>query len=121
MGATRRRNPDAVRPDFVASLAEQMAFLEANLETDIGGNHLVKNIKALLWASVFFDGRDVERWRALGLKLLREELPTRDPAGRRALRALAVLSRASLRRSHGMPPRADDGAGARANSTTPCE
>lgn len=61
-------------PAFVArmeaSLAEQLAFLENNLETDLGGNHLVKNIKALLWASAFFAGPAATRWRALGLDLL---------------------------------------------------
>jgi len=29
------------------SLAEQLAFLAGNLETDIGGNHLLKNLRAL--------------------------------------------------------------------------
>jgi uncharacterized heparinase superfamily protein len=47
-------------PGFVArlrdSLAEQLAFLTANLETDIGGNHLIKNIRALATgARVFAD------------------------------------------------------------------
>jgi uncharacterized heparinase superfamily protein len=57
-----------------ASLLRQMRFLEANLETDIGGNHLIKNIKALIWASAFFSGPDADRWRELGLRLLRKEL-----------------------------------------------
>ncbi len=64
----------ATREAAVASLAQQIRFLEANLETDIGGNHLIKNIKALLLASAFFDGSEAERWRALGLRLLTEEL-----------------------------------------------
>ena len=64
----------ATREAAVASLAQQIRFLEANLETDIGGNHLIKNIKALLLASAFFDGSEAERWRALGLRLLAEEL-----------------------------------------------
>ncbi len=64
----------ATREAAAASLAQQIRFLEANLETDIGGNHLIKNIKALLLASAFFDGSEAERWRALGLRLLAEEL-----------------------------------------------
>jgi uncharacterized heparinase superfamily protein len=65
----RRRLPDAGR--IAASLAEQMRFLEDNLETDLGGNHLIKNIKALIWASAFFEGKAAERWRRRGLRLLR--------------------------------------------------
>jgi hypothetical protein len=56
------------------SLAQQLVFLEQNLETDLGGNHLVKNIKALLWASAFFAGPRPARWRAVAIGLLRQEL-----------------------------------------------
>src|SRR5262249_48033881 len=42
--------------------------------TDICGNHLVKNIKALIWASAYFTGPIAERWRRLGLKHLQREL-----------------------------------------------
>ena len=73
--ASRDARLDAeTREAAVASLAQQIRFLEANLETDIGGNHLIKNIKALLLASAFFVGTEAERWRALGLGLLAEEL-----------------------------------------------
>jgi len=68
--ARRHLSPDAL-PGIVASLAAQVEFLEVNLETDIDGNHLVKNIKALLWAAAFFRGPDAERWRRSGLRLLR--------------------------------------------------
>lgn len=57
-----------------ASLAEQLSFLERNLETDLSGNHLVKNVKALIWASAFFDGVVAEQWRARGLSLLAKVL-----------------------------------------------
>jgi uncharacterized heparinase superfamily protein len=56
------------------SLAAQLRFLERNIESDIGGNHLVKNIKALLWASAFFSGAESARWRAAGLKWLARAL-----------------------------------------------
>ncbi len=68
---------------FLRSLVGQMKFLKSNLELDIGGNHLVKNIKALLWASQFFEGPEADCWRELGLKLLRaaiEEQVTPDGA-----------------------------------------
>lgn len=66
---------------FLRSLVGQINFLKSNLELDIGGNHLVKNIKALLWASKFFEGPEADCWRELGSKLLRlaiEEQVTPD-------------------------------------------
>jgi uncharacterized heparinase superfamily protein len=56
------------------SLAAQLRYLERNLETDLGGNHLIKNIKALLWASAYFRGPEAARWRATGVGLLQAEL-----------------------------------------------
>ena len=72
----RRRDKisEAVAPLVEASAANQLRFLERNLETDIGGNHLIKNIKALIWASAFFEGPEAQRWRGRGLALLRKEL-----------------------------------------------
>ena len=59
---------------FLKSILAQVRFLKSNLELDIGGNHLVKNIKALLWASKFFDGPEAEYWSKLASKLLLKEL-----------------------------------------------
>lgn len=65
-------NPE-VEARIAASLAEQLRYLTGYLETDIGGNHLIKNIKALLWASSYFQGPEADRWRKLGeTHLLRE-------------------------------------------------
>ena len=64
-----------------ASAATQLRFLERNLETDLGGNHLIKNIKALLWASAYFAGEDAARWRRTGLGLLSKELNKQILAG----------------------------------------
>lgn len=54
----------AGRPEegrFCALLAEHASFLRHNLEYDVGGNHLVKNLKGLLGLAVFFsDSRLVE-------------------------------------------------------------
>lgn len=57
-----------------ASIVDQLRFLEDNLETDLCGNHLIKNIKALIWASAFFGGAEARRWRKIGLDLLTGEL-----------------------------------------------
>lgn len=56
------------------SLVAQLRFLRRNLELDIGGNHLVKNIKALLWGGRFFCGAEPDGWSRLGERLLRREL-----------------------------------------------
>jgi uncharacterized heparinase superfamily protein len=48
-----------------AELAALAGFLRRNLETDVGGNHLIKNLKALVGLAVFF-GDDRLLARALG-------------------------------------------------------
>lgn len=72
--ARRSSLPTKLRHRMTSSIAGQLYFLERNLETDIGGNHLIKNIKALLWGSVFFSGNCAQRWRQKGLNLLAREL-----------------------------------------------
>ncbi len=57
-----------------ASLAGQLRFLEHNLETDLGGNHLIKNIKALIWGASYFTGAEAARWRTTGARLLQVQL-----------------------------------------------
>lgn len=73
------RHGDAIsaigKTTIVASLYAQIRYLMAHVETDVGGNHLIKNIKALLWASAFFTGPEAARWRRRGIALLRHELP----------------------------------------------
>ncbi len=69
---------ERLEPAFVAlaerSIAAQLVYLERHLETDIGGNHLIKNVKALIWAGAFFAGPRAEAWRRRGAALLRREL-----------------------------------------------
>ncbi len=64
----------AFRARVAHSVFSQITFLTGNLEKDIGGNHLVKNIKALLWAGAFFEGPVAARWTDLGVRLLRSTL-----------------------------------------------
>jgi uncharacterized heparinase superfamily protein len=77
MGEIARRQ-DRIGAHFcarvVASIAEQLNFLIANLELDIGGNHVIKNIKALYWGSQFFCGADARHAADLASKLLDREL-----------------------------------------------
>lgn len=56
------------------SLTTQLRFLMHNLETDLGGNHLIKNIKALIWGASYFTGPEPDRWRTRALSLLDTEL-----------------------------------------------
>ena len=47
---------------FVTSLSAHAGFLRRHMETDVGGNHLIKNLKALAGLAVFFgDGRQLGR------------------------------------------------------------
>ena len=52
----------------------QIAFLGAHLETDLRGNHLIKNIKALLWGARCLDTAAAAGWRRQGARLLGREL-----------------------------------------------
>ena len=71
--ARGRLTPDELT---LASLCEQIRFLKQNLELDICGNHLVKNIKALLYAGACFHGSEPDSWSNLGRKLLGREIST---------------------------------------------
>ena len=62
------------RSIFLASLYGQARFLAANLEHDVRGNHLLKNIKALLWAGIAFSGKESFGWYRKALVLLEQEL-----------------------------------------------
>ncbi|MGC6330301.1 heparinase II/III domain-containing protein [Rhizorhabdus sp. FW153] len=66
--------PQEAEARIAHSLAEQLRYLVDYVETDIGGNHLIKNAKALLWASAYFKGDEAENWGRIGAKLLRSEL-----------------------------------------------
>ena len=49
---------------FIADLGKHAGFLRWHLERDVGGNHLVKNLKALAGLAIFFDDERLLR-RAL--------------------------------------------------------
>lgn len=67
--------PDELIGQVSESIYRQLLFLEKNIEKDIKGNHLIKNIKALLWGASFFEkDKNVKRWCLIGEKLLSNEL-----------------------------------------------
>ncbi len=47
--------------DYLADLALHAGFVRANLELDVGGNHLVKNLKALVGLGVFLNDEALVR------------------------------------------------------------
>jgi uncharacterized heparinase superfamily protein len=59
---------------LLASLRVQVLALEQRLEKDLLANHLLKNIKALMFAGALLDAPESRRWWATGLKLLRREI-----------------------------------------------
>ncbi len=61
---------------WATHLHAQAMILEKDLEFDIEGNHLIKNIKALVWASAVFTSSDSKRWRRLSVQRLINELST---------------------------------------------
>jgi len=66
--------PESSLKKIVESAYHQVLWLEKSLEYHLLANHLFKNIKALIFAGLFFEGEDASRWLAKGLRLLREEL-----------------------------------------------
>jgi len=61
--------------NWLNSLAVQAVWLERNLETHLLGNHLFANAKALIYAGLFLQGEEAERWYETGKSLVERELP----------------------------------------------
>lgn len=62
------------QPEWLHSLAVQVRCLRGRLEYHLLGNHLWANAKALVFAGLFFSGREADDWLARGLSILRREL-----------------------------------------------
>lgn len=59
---------------WLASLAQQVHWLERRIEWHLLGNHLFANAKALIYAGLFFDDADAERWLQTGLRIATREM-----------------------------------------------
>jgi uncharacterized heparinase superfamily protein len=59
---------------LLASLRAQVLSLEHRLEKDLLANHLLKNIKALIFAGTLLEARESGRWWTKGQRLLRREI-----------------------------------------------
>jgi uncharacterized heparinase superfamily protein len=64
-----------LQPEFKNSLAVQVRWLGRKLERHVLGNHLFTNAKALVFAGLFFSGKEAEQWLATGLDILETQLP----------------------------------------------
>ena len=61
---------------FASSLHEQASFVATHLERDVRGNHLIKNIVALVVAAEAVDHPDAAKWRRIALRHLSREIDT---------------------------------------------
>ena len=57
------------------SLATQIRYLTKTLEYHLQGNHLFANAKALIFAGVFFEGNEADKWLKIGLNILQKQIP----------------------------------------------
>jgi uncharacterized heparinase superfamily protein len=62
------------RPEWMESLYQQALWLEHNIEYHFLANHYLKNGVALLFAGMYFEGADADRWLQKGVEILRDEL-----------------------------------------------
>lgn len=60
--------------ECLQSLAVQTRWLSKNLEIHLLGNHLFSNAKALIFAGLFFDGVEADKWLKSGLRILESEI-----------------------------------------------
>ena len=63
-----------LKRNWLNSLAIQVRYLSQNLEYHILGNHLFSNAKALIFAGLYFQGPEAEKWYEIGIKIFNEEL-----------------------------------------------
>lgn len=61
------------RDTVLTSMYAQARFLASHLERDLGGNHLLENLRTLILAGAFFEGPEAERWLEKGIRLFRRE------------------------------------------------
>ena len=66
--------PDLAVASRQQSLYTQALYLERNLEGHLMVNHFLENGRALLFAGLYFDGTDADRWATLGRSIVEEEL-----------------------------------------------
>jgi len=66
--------PDEFRSVIFRSLVSQIRLLRSNLEYDLGGNHLLQNLRALALAGACFGGSEAAEWHGFSLRTLQREV-----------------------------------------------
>lgn len=69
------RAGNSLTPKAQHSLAVQARWLNRRIESHLQGNHVFVNAKALIFAGLFFDGEEADRWLSHGLGLMQNEIP----------------------------------------------
>jgi len=64
---------NTLQEEVIQSLAVQARFLSRRLEIHLLGNHLLKNGVALLFAGIFFQGDEAEKWIKEGMHIVETE------------------------------------------------
>ena len=64
-----------LEPRMQHSLAVQTRWLMRRVEWHLLGNHLFANAKALVFAGLFLDGPEAQRWLNKGISILDQEIP----------------------------------------------
>jgi len=62
------------KQNWMDSLSIQTEFLSQNIEYHILGNHLFSNAKALVFAGLFFKGKEADKWYQTGINIVKIEL-----------------------------------------------
>jgi uncharacterized heparinase superfamily protein len=58
---------------LLASIHAQAAVLRSSLELDLRGNHLLENLRTLLWAGLAFEGKTANSWYETAFGMLQRE------------------------------------------------
>ena len=62
------------KAERLKSIYQQALWLEHNIEYHLLANHLFKNAKALVFAGMFIEGKDAERWLGKGTRIIHDQL-----------------------------------------------
>jgi uncharacterized heparinase superfamily protein len=68
------RENEPVRMRLLESIYAQAQVLAADPELDVRGNHLLKNLRAMLWAGVAFEGAEPKGWFQRAMEILKREI-----------------------------------------------
>jgi uncharacterized heparinase superfamily protein len=72
---SKEMNADVEAPiQIVRSAYGQLQVLFSDIELDVRGNHLLENLRALIWAGLAFEGSEPQSWFERAMQLLEQEV-----------------------------------------------